>query len=117
MISNQVISSWEMARIRTLSDLHLTLLICLIHDNGWPNARWMLASEIEKMLDEELPKHGSRPQREIKPDHLVALRTLDDFDLTMIISDIHDHGWPMAAGTLDLAVEASWKAPDKKTVQ
>ena len=104
-----------MARIRTLSDPRLILLVTAIHDFGWPSARMLLRPDIEKRLDEELPP--GPPGRKIKQEHLTALRTLDDFDLTMIISDIHDHGWPMAAGTLDIAVEVSWKAPDKKTVQ
>jgi hypothetical protein len=29
------------------------------------------------------------------------IRTLDDFDLTMLISEIHDHGWPAALKTLE----------------
>lgn len=108
MINNQVLSSWEMARIRTLSDPRLTILILVIHKAGWPAAQKLLkATELE----------WPAPPCTIDSEQLVALRTLDDFDLTMIISDIHDHGWPMAAGTLNLAVEASWKAPDKKTVQ
>ena len=36
---------------------------------------------------------------------LKAMRSLGDFDLTMMISEINDHGWPMAAKTL-------WMIPD-----
>lgn len=31
---------------------------------------------------------------------LRKIRQLDDFDLVMLVSEIHDHGWPMAARTL-----------------
>lgn len=30
------------------------------------------------------------------------IRGLDDFDLEMLVSDIHDHGWPLARITLAL---------------
>ena len=44
-------------------------------------------------------KHGQQ-QRGIKVDNveiteqeMLAIRTMSDFDLTMLISEIHDHGW------------------------
>jgi hypothetical protein len=33
---------------------------------------------------------------------LAQVRELDDFDLTMLISEIHDHGWQVASHTLSL---------------
>ena len=37
---------------------------------------------------------------EISPEDLRFIRQLQDFDLVMLLSDIHDHGWPVAAKTL-----------------
>jgi len=31
---------------------------------------------------------------------MAKIRRLDDFDLKMLISEIHDHGWPVARKTL-----------------
>lgn len=31
-----------------------------------------------------------------------VIRALDDFDLTMLISEIHDHGWEVAKRTLEM---------------
>ena len=36
-----------------------------------------------------------------RPD-LQFIRALKDFDLIMLISEVHDHGWPMAKRTLDM---------------
>ena len=44
--------------------------------------------------------------QKLTPEELAAIRRLDDFDLTMLISEIHDHGWPTARLTLQLIVEA-----------
>jgi hypothetical protein len=38
----------------------------------------------------------------ITAEQLAKIRTLDDFDLIMLISEVHDHGWPTAATTLEL---------------
>ena len=35
-----------------------------------------------------------------------AIRALDDFDLIMLISEIHDHGWPFARHTLAIIPKA-----------
>jgi hypothetical protein len=32
----------------------------------------------------------------ITKEELSFIRSLKDFDLTMVLSEIHDHGWPMA---------------------
>ena len=33
---------------------------------------------------------------EITPQELAFIRSLEDFDLTMFLSELHDHGWPIA---------------------
>ena len=33
---------------------------------------------------------------EITPEELRQIRALGDFDLTMFLSELHDHGWPLA---------------------
>jgi hypothetical protein len=33
-------------------------------------------------------------------DEVKSIRSLDDFDLVMLVSEIHDHGWPTARQTL-----------------
>ena len=43
----------------------------------------------------------NRNQR-ISGDELRAIRGLSDFDLTMLISEIHDHGWPAAQRLLPM---------------
>jgi hypothetical protein len=42
-----------------------------------------------------------RPQK-ITTDELAKIRNLEPFDLIMLISEIHDHGWPIARETLRL---------------
>jgi hypothetical protein len=32
--------------------------------------------------------------QKISKEELAFIRTLNDFDLTMFISEVHDHGWP-----------------------
>jgi hypothetical protein len=43
----------------------------------------------------------------ITKDELAAIRALDDLDLRMLLSEIHDHGWPVAQKLLPLIVKAS----------
>jgi len=38
----------------------------------------------------------------VSKEQLEKIRSLDDFDLTMLISEIHDHGWTVATKTLEL---------------
>lgn len=38
---------------------------------------------------------------------LKKIRALDDFDLIMLISEINDYGWPVAAVTLEVMVNAA----------
>lgn len=43
----------------------------------------------------------------ISSQELATIRSLDDFDLTMLISEIHDHGWPVADRLLPTIVAAN----------
>jgi hypothetical protein len=38
--------------------------------------------------------------QKVTPDEIAKIRGLDDFDLIMLISEIHDHGWLMGRCTL-----------------
>jgi excisionase family DNA binding protein len=38
----------------------------------------------------------------VSQEELAAIRGLSDFDLTMILSEISDHGWPAAQGLLPM---------------
>jgi len=42
----------------------------------------------------------------IMSNELAFIRSLDDFDLTMFLSDLHEHGWPIARFTLSLQAKA-----------
>lgn len=44
--------------------------------------------------------------QKITPDELKRIRALPDFDLVMLLSEISDHGWPVAKHLLQL-IEAS----------
>lgn len=48
---------------------------------------------------------GTTPNQRVTPAELNKIRHLDDFDLIMLISDIHDHGWSIARKTLALMPE------------
>lgn len=37
------------------------------------------------------------------------IRTLDDFEIVMLISDVHDHGWNIASKTLELMPVMDWR--------
>jgi len=43
--------------------------------------------------------------QEVSPEELAKIRRLDDFDLIMLISEIHDHGWQIARATLAIMPE------------
>lgn len=36
----------------------------------------------------------------VTPEELAKIRLLDDFDLVMLVSEIHDYGWQIARRTL-----------------
>lgn len=38
----------------------------------------------------------------VTAEQLAKIRLLDDFDLIMLISEIHDHGWSVAERTLSM---------------
>jgi hypothetical protein len=38
----------------------------------------------------------------VSKEQIEKIRRLGDFEITMLISEIHDHGWPMAAKTLTI---------------
>jgi len=44
---------------------------------------------------------------DITEDELVLIRSLDDFDLTMLLSEIADHGWRVARKLLPMILEAT----------
>jgi hypothetical protein len=43
--------------------------------------------------------------QKVTPAQLAKIRRLKDFDLIMLISEIHDHGWAVAARTLEMIPE------------
>lgn len=45
----------------------------------------------------------------VKNEELIKIRHLDDFDLIMLISEIHDHGWTVARRTLAMMPEGKTK--------
>jgi hypothetical protein len=42
----------------------------------------------------------------ITEEEMRAVRTMSDFDLRMLISEIHDHGWPIARKLIPLILES-----------
>src|SRR5215472_99383 len=59
--------------------------------------------------DREKEGNGADPMNDNQPitaDELAQIRTLDDWDLTMLLSEIHDHGWPMARQLLPMIIKA-----------
>lgn len=43
--------------------------------------------------------------QEVGKAELLKIRGLDDWDLIMLISEIHDHGWDIARKTLEMMPE------------
>lgn len=43
---------------------------------------------------------------DVTKQELAALRALPDFDLTMVLSEIHEHGWPHGRRLIEAATEA-----------
>ena len=54
--------------------------------------------------------------RVVTPGQLIKIRVLDDFDLIMLISEIHDHGWDIAQRTLDAMPPNDRHAPRKNSM-
>lgn len=44
--------------------------------------------------------------QEVTKKELRAIRALDDFDIVMLISEIHDHGWPRGRKLLAMMPKA-----------
>jgi len=42
---------------------------------------------------------------QVAPEEIRKIRGLDDFDLTVFVSELHEHGWSVAAETLELMPE------------
>jgi len=49
--------------------------------------------------------------QKVTKEELAKIRRLSDFDLVMLISDIHDHDWPTARTTLAMMPDGP-NAPD-----
>jgi hypothetical protein len=49
--------------------------------------------------------------QEVTEREIAKIRQLDNFDLVMLVSEIHDHGWPVARKTL--AMMLSGLLPDE----
>lgn len=45
----------------------------------------------------------------ITPDQLAQIRALNDFDLIMLLSEIHDNGWDQGAKLLKIMADNSEK--------
>jgi hypothetical protein len=52
---------------------------------------------------------------EISPSEIVQIKSLPDFDLTMFLSELHDHGWPMARKLLPMIIAAVASNNDQPT--
>lgn len=59
------------------------------------------------MRNQDITPEELGRNQDITPEELLQIHELDDFDLTMILSEIHDHGWPIARRTLQMVVEAN----------
>ena len=46
--------------------------------------------------------------QEVSTEELAKIRKLEDFDLIMLISEIHDHGWEVARETLRMMPPGNW---------
>lgn len=49
--------------------------------------------------------------QKVTPEQLRKIRALADFDLIMLISETHDHGWETAAKTLAMMPEPKEAPP------
>ncbi len=47
----------------------------------------------------------------VAPWEIKAIKALDVFDMVMLISEIHDYGWPMARKTLQAMLAAKHEDP------
>lgn len=49
----------------------------------------------------------------ITESEIAAIKALEPFDLTMLLSEIHDHGWPAARELLPMILEAQAKIAER----
>jgi uncharacterized protein YdaT len=61
------------------------------------------AADAEARTNQKVAAMGKNQQ--VTEKELAKIRRLSDFDLIMLISEIHDHGWPTARKTLLLMPE------------
>ena len=61
------------------------------------------SAEVARLRDTPWSKNGSAVVTKSQCDFI---RSLEDFDLTMLISEIHEHGWKQARELLPLIKEA-----------
>lgn len=55
---------------------------------------------------------------EITPEELAFIRSLGDFDLTMFLSEINDHGWGVARQTLRMIRDAvDWTLAQERAAE
>jgi len=55
-----------------------------------------------------LERRRNTGNRQVYREELHKIRHLEDFDLVMLISEIHDHGWETARKTLSLMPEGQY---------
>lgn len=44
---------------------------------------------------------------EITPEEIAAIRSFDDFDMKMFVSEVSEHGWTVARALIPLIVAAA----------
>lgn len=54
----------------------------------------------------------SNRNRDVTIEEIEKIQDLDSFDLIMLISDIHDHGWEMGRRTLSMMPKGTRKSTD-----
>ena len=45
---------------------------------------------------------------DVSDEEIEHIRSLENFDLIMLISEIHEHGWDIARGTLSVVPRGLW---------
>jgi hypothetical protein len=58
---------------------------------------------------------GPDGNQKVSTQELAKIRQLADFDLIMLISEIHDHGWGVARRTLAMMPEVRCEVPPAPT--
>ncbi len=63
------------------------------------------------------PGYIEGDNQDISTAQLALIRALDDFDLKMLLSEIHDHGWPAAKKLLHLILLSVARRGERNCVQ